>query len=219
MNDTILNPRQKQILELIAKSRFLSRLDIKKKLPAQFQASIPTISRDLAYLAENNLIVKRGKGRNTNYSFSNSSPLLNFVDIDQYFSLEPDQRTVAKKTFDFGIFAVFSNLITRQEITELNKINKSFSRKLESLDKDVRLKEIERFIIELSWKSSKIEGNTYSLLDTETLIKQRIEAKGHLREESIMILNHKSAFEYILDKRQEYKTLTFAKIIGLHDIL
>ena len=70
-------------------------------------------------------------------------------------------------------------------------------------------KEYERLLIELSWKSSQIEGNTYSLLDTETLIKENIEAKGHKKEEAIMILNHKDYF----------KTITLKKIEELHAIL
>ena len=58
-------------------------------------------------------------------------------------------------------------------------------------------KELERFIIELSWKSSRIEGNTYTLLDTERLLARGIEAPGHDRNEAVMILNHKEAFKFV----------------------
>ena len=219
MSDTKLNPRQRQILELIERSDTLSRLEIKEKLPDQFQASIPTIARDLAQLLENGFIAKHGKGRNTSYSSTSTSPLLKYFDIDQYFTLEPDQRIDVKTTFDFGIFTKLSNLFTPLEIANLNKINKSFSHESNALNKDIYLKEVERFVIELSWKSSKIEGNTYSLLDTETLIKQKVEAQGHPKEEATMILNHKKAFESILAKRQDYKTLTFTKVTQLHNFL
>lgn len=121
--------------------------------------------------------------------------------------------------FDFGVFTKLSDSLTPPEIAELNRINKNFSRELKALDKDIYLKEIERFVIELSWKSSKIEGNTYSLLDTEALIKQRVEAQGHPKEEMIMILNHKMAFESILAERKNYKTLTFAKVAQIHNFL
>jgi len=57
-----------------------------------------------------------------------------------------------------------------------------------------RKKELERFTIELSWKSSRIEGNTYTLLDTEKLILENKEAVGKTKEETQMILNHKEAF-------------------------
>ncbi|OGM08516.1 hypothetical protein A2Z67_02180 [Candidatus Woesebacteria bacterium RBG_13_36_22] len=219
MNDTKLNPRQKQVLELIERSNVLSRLEIKEKLPDQFQASIPTIARDLAYLLENGFVAVQGKGRNTSYSSVNTSALLKYIDIDQYFTLEPDQRTNVKKAFDFGIFSKLSNLFTPLEIAELKRVNKSFTRESKALNKDIYLKEVERFVIELSWKSSKIEGNTYSLLDTETLIKQKIEARGHPKEEAIMILNHKKAFESILLNKKDYKILTFTKITELHSYL
>jgi Fic family protein len=42
---------------------------------------------------------------------------------------------------------------------------------------------MERLTIELSWKSSQIEGKTYTLIDTEMLIKERIEAEGKKKEE------------------------------------
>lgn len=219
MNDTKLNPRQKQVLELIEKSDTLSRLEIKEKLPSQFQASIPTIARDLAYLLENGFIAVHGKGRNTSYSSVNTTALLKYFDIDQYFALEPDQRTGVKKAFHFEIFTKLSGLFTQPESEELGKIYKSFSRESEALERDIYLKEVERFVIELSWKSSKIEGNTYSLLDTETLIKQKIEAQGHPKEEAVMILNHKSAFDSILTNRETYKILTFTKITQLHNFL
>lgn len=219
MNDTKLNFRQKQILELIEKGGTLSRLEVKGKLPDQFQASVPTVARDLSYLLENNFIVVHGKGRSTSYSSTNTSPLLKYFDIDQYFTLEPDQRVDVKKTFDFEIFTKLSGLFKPLEITELKEINKSFAHESEALSKDIYLKEVERFVIELSWKSSKIEGNTYSLLDAETLIKQSIEAQGHPKDEAVMILNHKKAFETILTNKKDYKTLTFTKITQLHNLL
>jgi hypothetical protein len=58
-------------------------------------------------------------------------------------------------------------------------------------------KEYERLTVELNWKSSHIEGNTYSLLETEALLKDRQEASGHSKEEAIMILNHKKTLDYI----------------------
>jgi len=58
-------------------------------------------------------------------------------------------------------------------------------------------KEFERLTIELSWKSSQIEGNTYTLLETEELIKENIPVVGHTEDEATMILNHKKTLDYI----------------------
>ncbi len=104
-------------------------------------------------------------------------------------------------------------------MTSITKVNKSFSEKIQELQKDIYRKELERFVIELSWKSSRIEGNTYTLLDTETLIKQSIEARGHPKEETIMILNHKAAFDTILMHKEEFKKVTLSQITQLHNVL
>jgi len=84
---------------------------------------------------------------------------------------------------------------------------------------DILEKELERYIIELSWKSSKIEGNTYTLLETENLIKQGEEATGRSKQEALMILNHKDAFKTIVNHRDEFQKLTTANILELHNAL
>ncbi len=56
-----------------------------------------------------------------------------------------------------------------------------------------------RLIIDLSYNSSRLEGNTYSLLDTERLLLHGDYAEGKLVEEKAMILNHKEAIRYLVD--------------------
>ncbi|MBX3501359.1 MAG: Fic family protein [Alphaproteobacteria bacterium] len=57
---------------------------------------------------------------------------------------------------------------------------------------------LSRLLIDLSWNSSRLEGNTYSLLDTRRLIEFGEEAKGKRRLEAQMILNHKDAIEFLV---------------------
>jgi len=80
-------------------------------------------------------------------------------------------------------------------------------------------KELERLVIEFAWKSSKIEGNTYTLLDTEKLILEHKRAAGHDKKEAGMILNHKDAFDFIHKNKKLHKTLTRANLEELHKIL
>jgi Fic family protein len=54
-------------------------------------------------------------------------------------------------------------------------------------------------IIDLSWKSSQIDGNTYSLLETERLLKDKETAAGKPKDDAMMLLNHKEALNFILD--------------------
>lgn len=56
-----------------------------------------------------------------------------------------------------------------------------------------------RLLIDLSWNSSRLEGNTYSLLETERLLELGEAAEGKDRRETQMILNHKAAIEFLLE--------------------
>ena len=58
---------------------------------------------------------------------------------------------------------------------------------------------LDRLLIDLSWNSSRLEGNTYSLLDTRRLLHFGEEAEGRERLEAQMILNHKDAIEFLVD--------------------
>ena len=58
---------------------------------------------------------------------------------------------------------------------------------------------LQQLLIDLSWNSSRLEGNTYSLLDTEKLIELGVTAEGKNLQETQMILNHKAAIEYLVD--------------------
>ena len=57
----------------------------------------------------------------------------------------------------------------------------------------------ERLLIDLSWGSSALEGNIYTLLDTKNLIERGEAAEGKEAYEAQMILNHKRAIEFLLD--------------------
>lgn len=62
---------------------------------------------------------------------------------------------------------------------------------------------LSRLLIDLSWNSSRLEGNTYSLLDTRRLIEFGEEAQGRDRLEAQMILNHKEAIEFLVNAPDE----------------
>jgi hypothetical protein len=60
----------------------------------------------------------------------------------------------------------------------------------------------ERLLIDLSWASSHLEGNTYTLLDTENLLELGVPAEGKEKAEAQMILNHKKAIELLVDNAE-----------------
>jgi len=219
MDETNLTPRQKIILNLINQSNGLSREEIQNEVKKFYKISKPTLIRDLTNLIEERLIRVGGKGKNTKYFSYPQNSLLKYFDIDQYFVVDPDERVRARKVFDFGVFDKLKNLFSQIEAERIEKVQKSFSKQTQRLSSGILKKELERFVIELSWKSSKIEGNTYTLLETESLIKEDKEAKGRSREEAAMILNHKNAFEQILKNRLRFKELKLSKINQLHNLM
>lgn len=219
MNDTILNPRQKYILNVINQSEGLLREAIQKKIKSFYPISRVTLIRDLNSLLTNKCIQSQGQARATKYVSAISNPLLRQFDMTRYFVDDSDNRKSVRNTFDFSIINNLHDLFLQEEIEKLNKISHSFQKETTKLNPDILKRELERFVIELSWKSSKIEGNTYSLLETETLIKEHNAAVGKTKEEAIMILNHKTAFEAILENKNDFKKITVSKVNQLHNWL
>ena len=77
---------------------------------------------------------------------------------------------------------------------------------------------LNRLLIELSWNSSRLEGNTYSLLDTKRLIDFGQEAEGKERLEAQMILNHKDAIEFLVGSAEDIGFNRYT-ILNLHALL
>ena len=77
---------------------------------------------------------------------------------------------------------------------------------------------LNRLLIDLSWSSSRLEGNTYSRLETQNLIEFGHAADGKDQREAQMILNHKAAIEMLVDHAEEigFDTFTF---FNLHALL
>ncbi len=77
---------------------------------------------------------------------------------------------------------------------------------------------LNRLLIDLSWNSSRLEGNTYSLLETKRLIELGETANGKDLTEAQMILNHKAAIEYIVESAEENR-ITSQEICSIHALL
>ena len=211
--------RQEEILKYIKEKGSTSNREIRDFVVGKYgDISRHTIIRDIDSLRNMGLIESSGKGRSVVYELSAESKLSKNVDVEEYFKILPGQRKI-KATFDFSIFGNLQNIILPIELKELEKLNKKYQDNISNISPTISKKEFERLTIELSWKSSHIEGNTYNLLETEQLIKERIEAKGHTREEAIMILNHKEALDFVRINKGQYKDLSMRKIEDVHYLL
>lgn len=213
--------RQEIIIKIISKKRKIGISEIILELDKKFGKKVPkiTVNRDIKKLILNNLIIREGKGPSVYYGLSLVFDLLKKIDPEAYFIKDLDNRDV-KERFNFEIFNYFSNfLFLKNEISELDKLNNDYQKRIKKLSPTILKKEFERLTIELSWKSSRIEGNTYSLIDTEILIKENKPGKNHTKEETQMILNHKKTLDYIFNNKDSFKKLTLSKIEDIHKML
>lgn len=215
---TDLNKRQSDILEYVSRNDGVGVREIKAYLEERgWKMTRLTIIRDTKNLLEKKLIQKMGKGRNVKYT-SKEEKILKYFNVSEYFKKNTDER-VAIENFNFEIYKDLKKILGEDESAELQELNDGYRKRIKKLPPAIIKKEFERLTIELSWKSSQIEGNTYSLLETETLIKEREEAKGHKKEEAVQILNHKKALDYILDKKSDFKKITMRKIENIHELI
>ncbi|NKB46177.1 MAG: hypothetical protein GKR77_00105, partial [Legionellales bacterium] len=76
----------------------------------------------------------------------------------------------------------------------------------------------QRLLIDLSYNSSRLEGNTYSRLDTQKLVEEGIAAEGKVHEETVMIMNHKEAILFLVENAQDIE-LNSLTIRNVHYLL
>lgn len=183
--------------------------------------SYATVKRILSKLTKSNLLIIDGKGKSTKYSISPAYKLFQPIDIDEYYKKEIDERVIVDH-FNFQLIneTLFNvQIFTEDELNRLGEFQAKYINNISKLTEFEYKKELERLAIDLSWKSSQIEGNTYTLLETERLIKERETASGKTKEEASMLLNHKDAIDFIITNTDYLEPLTISKIEDIHSIL
>jgi Fe2+ or Zn2+ uptake regulation protein len=211
--------RQQEILNFIRIKERTSNKDILEHISLKFgDVTRFTIIRDLDFLINMGLVKKVGSGRSVSYEEIVSSRLLTYIDVESYFESPPDVR-VTKESFDFLVYDEVGDIFTEEELAGLNSLTKDYQKRYDNLSPAALKREFERLTIEFSWKSSRIEGNTYNLVETEYLIKEDREAEGHSKEEAIMILNHKTALDHIRDNLDNFKEASVRNIENAHRLL
>lgn len=180
-----------------------------------------TVKRALQTLLADQLIQAQGKGKATKYQISPSYELLNPIDPEQYFQKEIDERIV-KTTFNTQLISKTlksARLFTEGELAYLKQLQLIFEQHTKNLTPEEYKTEFERLAIDLSWKSSQIEGNTYSLLETERLLKEQETAAGKTKDEATMLLNHKATLDFILEHPNYVNPLSISSIEDIHSLL
>ena len=186
-----------------------------------FKGSDATLKRMIAAGIKAGDIVAEGKARATRYRLSPQAQLLMPLNLDTYFALEVDERQV-HSSYNFelinGLLAE-TRLFSDKDQVHLDALQEEFRQHISELTDNEYRKEMERLGIDLSWKSSQIEGNTYTLLETERLLRESKTAEGKSKEEAVMLLNHKDALSFVLDNPDYLKELTVSHIEDIHQLL
>ena len=183
--------------------------------------SIATIKRVLSKLIDEKLIISLGKGKATKYQISPFFNLFDDINIEEYYEKEIDERKISD-SFNLNLISKTLNdvnLFTSEESLKLSTLQEIYTKNISTLSESEYKKELERLAIDLSWKSSQIEGNTYSLLETEQLLKEKETASGKTREEATMLLNHKDAIDFIIEEPDYLIPLSISKIEDIHSLL
>ena len=180
-----------------------------------------TMKRLLSTAAKEGNVETVGRGPATKYRLTPQAHVTMPLDLATYFDKDIDERVV-QESFNFDLIREVLpkvEIFTKEELEVLNAAQKEFKKNTEGMTDLEYRKEMERLGVDLSWKSSQIEGNTYSLLETERLLKDKQTASGKTKDEAIMLLNHKDALDFVLDVPDYLKELSVHRIEDIHSIL
>lgn len=207
------------ILEYISKNPITSSKAIHEG--SGLNIGYATAKRILKRLVNNGYVEIEGKGRGTKYKLSLLYSITKPIDIDEYFQKEIDERKI-REEYNLELIPntlTNVNLFTDDEIVKLQELQKRYTENISNISETQYLKELERLAIDLSWKSSQIEGNTYSLLETERLLKEQETAAGKNKDEATMLLNHKEALDFIVQDPDYIEPMEARRIEDIHSIL
>jgi len=180
-----------------------------------------TMKRLLSAAVKEGNVETVGRGPATKYRLTPQAHVTMPLDLATYFDKDIDERVV-QESFNFDLIREVLpkvEIFTKEELEVLTAAQKEFEKNTEGMTDLEYRKEMERLGVDLSWKSSQIEGNTYSLLETERLLKDKQTASGKTKEEAIMLLNHKDALDFVLDVPDYLKELSVHRIEDIHSIL
>ena len=170
---------------------------------------IRSVQRSLIRLVDLGVITRTGTN-NPTYSV-NYRQLIN-LDIDEKFLVDEDRPSTTLN----HQFIAWLNGLPREGLEEV------FGNHTSQYQPGAKMtaKELEYLTIELSWRSSALEGNTYTLLDTQLLLTEGIKAKNRTEFETQMILNHKDAISFIVENPELFtSSIAFRTVEELHRII
>ena len=194
------SPARSQLAELLAAAgpAGLSPEELTRHLP---QISRSTLNRRLSELVKEGVAKLIGGGRATRYV--SASPLTR-ADIDAYFGTAFQQRPVA--VFKEELLAAQPNIDPQKALR---------CEHIQAIATPVDRRFLTNFLVDFSWGSSLLEGSTYSALDTEALIRYGQKNKDKPTADAVLVLDHKTAVEYLWSHRE----LTRENVCAMHALV
>lgn len=227
-----IEQQNEEIITLLGKHPDgLSRGQVSKSLG--FTINEKTLQRRLTALVDEGRIAKKGERKATRYhplksAIETSKGHLkdNSTNIFSPFSqeklkfldtpLHARERMSYKREFLDTYVPNQSQYVPKKIKDALSRQGKRFD---EQLAAGTYARQIsQRLLVDLSYNSSRLEGNTYSRLDTQKLVEEGITAEGKVHEETVMIMNHKEAILFLVENAQNIK-LNSLTIRNLHHLL
>lgn len=215
----MIDNRKQQVIDFVKTKGQISSKEIFDGVGESF--SYATLKRMLNDLIANDYLLTIGQGKGTKYLLSPAYELIYPINMDIYYEKEIDERQIVENFNSEIISSVLMNYnsFTESELVKLALLQKEYEKNIAELSENEYKKELERLAIDLSWKSSQIEGNTYTLLETERLLKEKETASGKTKEEAVMLLNHKDALDFIIEHDDYLNPLSVPKIEDIHSML
>jgi hypothetical protein len=189
-----------------------------------------TLQYQLASLVKSGRLVAEGRTKGRRFHLSTSVKKSITKQSDNYFPLSTIAKSinlaVSRPIQERAYVSYSRGFLDRYRPNVTQYLSESLKRKLFALgttDGDrpagTYARQIySRLLIDLSWNSSRLEGNTYSLLETERLLELGEAAEGKGQRETQMILNHKSAIEFLLESAVDVGINRYA-ILNIHALL
>lgn len=170
-------------------------------------SSQPTVSRRLIGLISSQRVRQEGRGRATVYRYD---------DYHDYFAVPGTQRRAVHYNPDLAERYIPNETtwFEAKDLAEMSKVGGGAEMDASTYSKAIA----QKLLVDLAYASSSLEGNTYSYLDTEVLIQYGKAAEGKEADETVMILNHKSAINYLTDYIQDIE-IDVREVKMMHSLL
>jgi len=166
--------------------------------------------RLLSSLVERGVLLRTGAGPQVRYT------------VDEPRMTEAYMRTDlllrSDKPFDLSLIRDYEPNTTRLMPVEMAKELRSVSDASIKAGDTINRVVFRRYLVDFAWASSRMEGNTYSLIETRDLLDKGIQARNKSDAEAQMLRNHADAIEYVIDNARDLRIIP-VDLRGIHAML